>query len=53
MNEQKKLDEQGIGVGAIVGIFMGAFMFDSFGAMAGTSLLCAFFGPAVLGIFRK
>ena len=41
-NEQKSLDEQGITIGAVIGVIGGGLYFDSFSAIAGSALLGAF-----------
>jgi hypothetical protein len=52
MSEQNKLDEQGIAIGGVIGVIIGAVLFDGFGAIAGFALLGAFLGPALLGSLK-
>ena len=48
----KKTDEKAIGIGAVIGVIIGAVMFNGFLEIAGMTLLFAFFGPAVLNMFK-
>jgi hypothetical protein len=52
-NEQKSLDEQGITIGAVIGVIAGGLFFDSFSAIAGSALLGAFIGPALISMFKN
>lgn len=52
MDDQKKQDEKGIAIGGVLGVIIGAVMFDGFGAIAGFALLGAFLGPALLGSLK-
>tara|TARA_R110002012_G_scaffold188845_1_gene356027 strand:+ start:222 stop:782 length:561 start_codon:yes stop_codon:yes gene_type:complete len=49
----KKTDEKAIGIGAVIGVIIGAVMFNSFLEIAGMTLLFAFLGPAVMAALNN
>ncbi len=48
----RETDEKAIGIGAVIGVIIGAVMFDSFLEIAGVTLLFAFFAPVASNMFR-
>ena len=48
----KETDEKAIGIGAVIGVIIGAVMFNGFLEIAGMTLLFAFLAPAASNIFK-
>ena len=49
----KETDEKAIGIGAVIGVIIGAIMFNGFLEIAGMTLLFAFLGPAMMATLNN